>query len=177
MTGQTDCALSTAPPTPAADLSPPAHHSAFERLIESAEYALPAAQCMTFADEVLGLADRIRRTNDAIIVILNLRFTQRTRALIGMQQFARTGHVEVYTVRGLAGNAAFHREVQTLAAEHGAIPHWGQFHDGSQDFAALFGPSLGRWQTALDYLAREGRGQPNTFRHQFALSRRLLREL
>lgn len=178
MTDQTDCAISSAPPTPSPGLLPPAHHSAFVRLIESFEYALPAEQTIAFADDVLALADRVRGTNDAIIVILNLRFTQPTRALIGMQQFARaTGHVEVYTVRGLAGNGVFQRDLQTIAAEYRAIPHWGQFHDDTGDFESLFGSSLRIWQEVINHLSRAGRGRLNTFRHDFALRRRLLTDL
>lgn len=168
MTGQEDCACSTMPPTP---------HSAFERLIESFEYALPAEQCVEFADDVLRLSDRIRGTNDAVIVILNLRFTRKTRALIGMQQFEKTGHVEIYTVRGLAGNAVFHRDLQTLAARYNAIPHWGQFHDDTLNFDTLFGSKLRNWRSAMDRLSREGRGNPSTFRHDFVLRRGLISEI
>lgn len=160
----------------------PAPHSAFYKLIDSREFALPADEILDFADEILALSDDIRRTNDAVIVILNIRFTQRTRSMIGIQQFAKTGYIEVYTVRGLAGNPEFYRRLEGLVVSRNAIPHHGQFPDDNRDYQALFtalgiGNRILRWRSAMDRIANEGDTSPNTFRRDFVNRRNLLRDM
>lgn len=179
MTGQSDC------PARLRDHRPPPDHSPFERLIHSSEYALPADRTLPFVEDLLGAADGMRGGNDAFILNLAIRFTTATGALIGMQQFERTGHVEVYTARGLAGNAALHAHIDRIARDHSAIPHWGQFHEvlaAGGGLAGFFGapplfPDLARWREAMNTVATVHGGRPNTFRHGFAIDRGLLSEL
>jgi hypothetical protein len=172
MTGQCDATLyPNWQPTP---------HSEFERLVESFEFGLPASGVTAFVDEMLASADRIRASNDALILNLAIRFTGATRALLGMQQASRTAHVEIYTIRGMAGNAAMHAEIDRIARARGAWPHWGMFHEVRSDYSGLF-TSLPRWRAAMDRIARESaqatNGSPNTFRQGFALARGLLSPL
>ena len=172
MTAQCDALLGTWKPE---------DHSEFQRLIESREYGLPASRTLAFVDDLLAAADQVRATNDALILSLNIRFTGAGGALLGMQQAARTGHVEAFTVRGLAGNPAMHEKIDRIASNYGAWPHWGMFHElRPAAYPGLY-PGLARWRAAMDRIARESvqgtTGRPNTFRHDFALTRGLLSPL
>jgi len=173
MTGQRDAALE---PNWA-----PREHSQFERLIVSREFGLPASRTLAFVDDLLDAADRVRASNDAVILNLSIRFTGASSTLLGMQQAAPTGHVEAFTVRGLAGNAVMHDEIDRIAREHGAWPHWGMIHEVRPAAYPGLYPGLVRWRAALDRIARESaqatNGNPNTFRHDFALDRGLLSPL
>ena len=173
MTGQCDVTLL---PT----YSDPVPHSEILRSVESFEFGLPASGVTAFVDELLASADRIRASNDALILNLAIRFTGATGALLGMQQAPRTAHVEIYTIRGMAGNAAMHAEIDRIARVRGAWPHWGMFHEVRSDYSGLF-TRLPRWRAAMDRIARESaqatNGNPNTFRHGFALDRGLLSPL
>ncbi len=174
MTGQCDVTLPTPP------YRDPEPHTEFMKLVESFEFGLPASEVTAFVDEMLASADRIRASNDALILNLAIRFTGATGALLGMQQASRTAHVEIYTIRGLAGNAAMHAEIDRIARARGAWPHWGMFHEVRSDYSGLF-TRLPRWRAAMDRIARESvaaaGGSPNTFRQSFALGRGLLSTL
>ncbi len=160
-TEQTDCAPQT--------------HSAIERLIQSQEYGVPADLLIPFAEDVLDAADQVREAeDDALILIVNLRFVRRTDASLGVQQFPVTGLVEIWTVDGIEGNRSFHDRVNDIANGYNALPHWGHVHQ-VQDLRSRF-PRHREWQRQLDRIARHT-GNPNTFRHQFALDRNLLSEL
>jgi hypothetical protein len=170
MTGQCDVLLPT--------YRPPGDHSQFQKLIVSREFALPASRTLAFVDDLLDAADRVRASNDAVILNLSIRFTGASSSLLGMQQAAQTGHVEAFTVRGLAGNPVMHNEIDRIARDHGAWPHWGMFHESRPAAYPALYPRLARWQAALDRIARESaqasNGRLNTFRHGFAVDRGLL---
>lgn len=159
---------------PACPESDTAVHSAMERLVESFEYAVPADRAVAFAERVRAIVDELRRGPDALIVNINMRFTRASRALLAMQQFDRTCHFEIYTFRGMDGNAAFHRRLFELAREFDAIPHWGQLHQRSPDLGRLFGRKLAIWQWAMNLIATAGIGTPNLFWSRFARERGLL---
>ncbi|MEY2932581.1 MAG: D-arabinono,4-lactone oxidase, partial [Pseudomonadota bacterium] len=120
-------------------------HPATERLVESFEYAVSAERAVAFVSRLCEIVRELRRGPDALIVNANLRFTRRSRALLAMQQFDRTCHIEIYTLRGIAGNRAFHDRMFDLAREFQALPHWGQVHDPALDAGALFGGNLATW--------------------------------
>lgn len=149
-------------------------HPPTERMIQSFEYGVPADRAIEFVERIRAEVARLRGGPDALIVNVNLRFTRRSRALIAMQQFDRTCHAEVYTVRGLDGNAAFHAVLERIAAEFGATPHWGQLHAPPRDPGVLFGDRLRVWQWAMNLLATAGVGTPNLFWSEFVRSRRLI---
>jgi hypothetical protein len=147
-----------------------------QRLIRSSEYVVPADQIIAFADAIRDVANVVRSGPDALILTINLRFTQRTRALVGMQQFPFNGHIELFTIEGLNGNEAFRLLLQPVLERFRAIPHWGQLHSDHTDYAALYGDRLVSWRRALDELASVA-DTPNTFRHDFALRGGLLSDL
>lgn len=149
-------------------------HPPTEQMMQSFEYGVPADRAIEFVERIRSEVVRLRGGPDALIVNINLRFTRRSRALIAMQQHDRTCHAEIYTLRGLDGNGAFHAALDRIVAEFGATPHWGQLHSPPRDPGALFGDRLRTWQWAMNVLATSGVGTPNLFWSEFARSRRLL---
>jgi hypothetical protein len=149
-------------------------HSEVERLVESFEFAVDAANAINFVERILAIVSDMRGGLDALVVNVNLRFTGATRAILGMQQFERTCHVEVYTFKGIAANGLFHERLNMLASEVGAIPHWGQLHASSFDFARVFGDKLSTWRWAMNYVATGSSGVRDLFWTDFARTRRLL---
>ena len=155
----------------------PMKHGAFERLVESYEFIVEAERCFALAVAIRDLAREIQDSHPFIVTI-NLRFTEGTRATVGMQRFARSGYVEVWTFKGMRGNAVFHPRLEALAGEFSAIPHWGHYHRRHEavDYAALFGSALTRWTAQLNRIARAS-ATPNTFRRAFFGARGLLPDL
>jgi len=168
---------------------------AFERLFRSSEYAVPAEVCIEFTNAIMDVANRVRKGPDALVLQINVRFTQATKALVGMQQFERTCHVELFTIKDLNGNAEFERLLEPVLRRFEAVPHWGQLHNPGTDYQDRFGtmppldapgtvpvPGSGRsklvvWQESINALASSSENHPNTFRHAFALERGLLTDL
>lgn len=149
-------------------------HPATERLVESFEYAIPASRAVEFTERIHAIVRELRQSPDALIVNVNLRFTRASRALLAMQQFDRTAHLEIYTFRGMDGNSRFHRRLFDLAREFRAIPHWGQLHEAAVDATTLFGEKLAVWQWAMNHIATSSAGDPTTFWTAFARERGLL---
>lgn len=170
MTQQDDCMASGYMP-PAH--TPPRRHPPLIRLIHSQEYIVPADALIPFTDDVLEIARDIR-DRDAFILIINLRFTQATRASLGIQQHSISGHIELWTIREMPGNEEFFERVQSLVDEYEAIPHWGHVHV-AEDLRGRY-PRHSEWAAAIDAIARAD-GNPNTFRDRFTRDRRLLDDL
>lgn len=142
-----------------------------QRIIRSSEYAFSLESGLSFVDDLLLETDRLRGGEHPFVLSINIRFTARTVALIGMQQFSPIScHVELFTMSGLAGNVPLDAVADRLVRTHGGVPHWGQLHPEDLDFGALFGLRLDSWRRAISTLA-DGR---STFRHAFAVDRRLL---
>lgn len=177
MTGQVDCGIDPGERcTDEREYPVPAPHAAIQRLVHSYTFVLPADECLDFVDDVLAAADVIRLSNDAVIVVASVRFTGRSRAYLGMQQMEPSGHVELYTIDGFAGNPVMHAHINALAMGHRAIPHWGQVHRGDVDLSGYY-PELDRWRAAMDRIATEGGAAANVFRHSFARDRGVLEDL
>ncbi|MEV1145072.1 D-arabinono-1,4-lactone oxidase [Micromonospora sp. NPDC049799] len=129
------------------------NHDETERLIESFEYAVAASRAVAFVDRLLAVIRERRSGPDALVVNLNLRFTGRTRATLGMQKFDQTCHVEIYTFRGLRGNAAFKERLHEIVRDFDAVPHWGQLHAPAEARVVREDRSLGRWQPVIRALS------------------------
>jgi hypothetical protein len=172
------CPPDTLPPNVAGTPDP------YRRIMSrSSEYIVPAGEIIAFTEAIRDLANSVRTGPEALILVINLRFTQRTRALVGMQQFPFSGHVELFRMDGLNGNVEFERRLESIVERFHAVPHWGQGHSARTDYDALYDalPSdrrdrLDRWRAALNEIASAS-DTPNTFRHAFARDRRLLSDL
>jgi hypothetical protein len=156
-------------------------HNDFEKRTQSYEYVMPAADVLSFVDRVRDIAENIRRTAPLILTI-NIRFTQGTRASLGMQQFERTGYVELWTIRGINGSDEFQRRLEDMTRDMDVIPHWGHYHQRfeggrEKDFSRVY-PRLEEWRRVMNNLARRAdSGDRNTFRHGFVHDRNLLTDL
>jgi hypothetical protein len=155
---------------PACSISGEQNHDDTQKLVESYEYAVPAARAIAFIDRLIAVTGEQRRSSDALIVNLNLRFTARTRATLGMQKFDQTCHVEIYTIQGLRGNDAFKRRLHDVIHEFAAIPHWGQLHTFDEAGALRDLGVVARWQTVIRALS----GGNQMFWSSFAFERGLL---
>ena len=154
-------------------------HDDFVKLVESREYVMEASSLIGFVEEVRALVQRIKET-EPLIAVLNLRLTRGTRATLGMQQFERSGYIEIWTIAGIDGNEAFYRALAELADRPGVVPHWGMFHrshaDGHEtNFAREY--DLEAWRRAMNFIAGASDTDPNTFRHGFVQERELLPDL
>lgn len=145
-------------------------HNETEKLVESFDYSVSATRAIDFVNSLISIVSDLRRGNDAIVVNFNLRFTGRTRATLGMQQFARTCHVEIYTFRGIRGNAAFKTRMREVVRSFNALPHWGQLHDPIEATAFRDNGALARWQPVIRALANGNQ----MFWSDFARTRGLL---
>jgi FAD/FMN-containing dehydrogenase len=148
------------------------------REIDGLEFALDVTPGRTnlfdFMNDIFALTDEFFNANRPAGFGLSLRFTKGTRALIGMQQYARTCSVEFIMLRGFNGHDEFRRRVYTIAMTHAAIPHWGLIHEiNGRQVSALYGSNHGDWRIQLQRLITEGGGQTTTFRTSFSLARDL----
>lgn len=117
----------------------------------------------------------------AFVGYISLRFTGRTRALIGQQRFPRTCAVEVSGVRDVAGVTAFIDFATMLALDSNfnGILHWGQRNESKrahvQDrFGDTFADQSGdlrKWRDALGFITMHGKldGFSNAFTRQTGL--------
>lgn len=148
------------------------------REIDGMELALDASpgseDLFLFLEDIFALTREFYDAGRPPGLGLSLRFTKGTRALIGMQQFARTCSIEFIMLRGFAGHEEFRRRVYGIARRRGAIPHWGLIHeiDGSE-VRRLYGDNLTDWRSALGRLIHEGGGRTGTFSTSFSVARDL----
>ena len=108
------------------------------------------------ADGTMGCAGFL---NDALAIIesatamflagyIAIRFAGRTRACLGMQQWAPTASVEIAVSRGLPGSEELFAQLYGTGMRHGALPHWGQLLDLTQQRTATPLPRLRAWRRA-----------------------------
>ncbi len=125
---------------------------------------------VAFVDAVLDFEMRQQNTGRAFAGWLSLRFTGRTRALLGMQQFDTTCAVEIAGLLGVSGTRELIGFADALALRLGALVHWGQrntltmaqlqarFGDGpvTAPSAAPARSPLHRWRLVLSRLTDNG---------------------
>jgi len=59
----------------------------------------------------------------------SVRFTAKSTALLGMQRWPLSAHIEVFSHEGLGGTGPLWRKLEELAGRYDARPHWGQKHE------------------------------------------------
>lgn len=128
-----------------------------------------------FIDDFLSLVGRLFQEGTPVAAILSMRFTGKTNAILGMQQFARTCSVEIGAVRGFAALPEFTRRLHQIAAEHDALPHWGQLHEISEGQVRGLYPELSTWRQSLQTIVAGGGSTASaaTFRSAFSVIRGL----
>jgi hypothetical protein len=93
--------------------------------ITSIEPALAFTDSIAFIDALLDMFDSEVTTNKFPGGYISLRVTGQTKASLGMQQFERTGAVEV-SLLGTADAFDLIKKVESMALAKGALLHWGQ---------------------------------------------------
>jgi hypothetical protein len=88
----------------------------------------------------------------------SLRFTGRTEALIGMQQWIRTCNIEIAGIKTIEGTEPFLRVLEADALALGATIHWGQKNESTvTQVETAFSAGLDRWRNALSRFTANGR--------------------
>jgi hypothetical protein len=147
------------------------------RQIDGLEFCLDLSagreNLFQFMDDVFALVDEFLTANTPVGLALSLRFTRRTTALLGMQQFNRNCLIEFIMLRGLDGNPAFLRRLHVIAERRNAIPHWGLIHDlDARKVHNHYGSNHRTWQRGLERILESG-GRAATFRTRFSIDRDL----
>lgn len=147
------------------------------RQIDGLEFCLDLSagreNLFQFMNDVFALVDEFLDADRPVGLALSLRFTRRTTALLGMQQFERNCLIEFIMLRGLDGNAAFLQRLHAIAERRNAIPHWGLIHDlDARKVHYHYGGNHRTWQRGLGRIL-EGGGRAETFRTRFSIDRAL----
>ncbi len=132
----------------------------------SAEYCFDVDNkaYVTFVDQVLGLVN-----NPQLAGWLSLRFTQQSQALLAMQRFKQTVHIEISVIQSRSNSSAF-RRIDAAARRLGGIPHWGQLHRLTRaEVSQIYGDDLEKFRKAIKRLARYG--EKSTFSNSFTRDR------
>lgn len=122
---------------------------------------------IAFVDALIAFEVMQEFHGKAFVGYASLRFSQRSRALLGMQKFDRTCSVEVACLRDITGSQELVDYAVTLARNPNmnAILHWGQHNDYQRcevervfgDSALNPGGNLGLWRQALARVTDNGR--------------------
>jgi FAD/FMN-containing dehydrogenase len=120
---------------------------------------------------VLEYIDRVidathKATNTYLAGYISLRFTGRTRASLGMQQWDQTGSVEISTVRNVPQlDDELLPNLYRIGFDAGALAHWGQ--ELRQGGAASRYPRYGEWRRV--YARMSDNFKKRTFENPLAL--------
>ena len=104
-----------------------------------------------FVDELIATVNAA--TDTFLTGYISLRFSGRTRAFLGMQQWRQTCSVEIATVQGVQGHQELLRRIYESAFKYGGLPHWGQMIDFSP-FVQGHGRLYSRYSQWRDVYAR-----------------------
>lgn len=134
-------------------------------------------EVIAFVDALLAFESAQEHDGKAFIGYASLRFTGKTRALIGMQRWRRTCAVEVSCLRDSDGGQQVVDYAVQLARDpnFAGIMHWGQHNDADAEVtynafgqASLSDPSyndLDGWRDVLRHFTADG--QRNAFASDF----------
>jgi len=131
--------------------------------VDSVEVFFDASddRLIAFIDELIAFetAQEVLQ-GKAFLGYASLRFTQPTRALIGMQWWKNSCSVEVACLKDLSGS----QELVDFAVRwarnpnSGAVLHWGQRNDANRrEVERFFGERLVRWRRGLARITDDGR--------------------
>lgn len=147
------------------------------RQIDGAEFAFDLSpgksNLFDFVSQVFSMTQDFYNANTPVGFAMSLRFTTKTKAMLGMQQFSRTCSVEVDMLRGMGKQDFFLEQLYQVALSNGGIPHWGLMNDLTEPEVRMLYSELTGWQVALSDLITWGGGRAATFRSAFSLQRGL----
>lgn len=134
---------------------------------------------IAFIEALIAFEIRQEFEGRAFVGYASIRYTGKTRALIGPERWDRTAVVEVAGLKDVSGvtNLIDYAIALSRNRNFGAILHWGQRNESSaKDIEFRFGDrndprngNLGRWREALHRLTGGGDGFSNAFTRQTGL--------
>lgn len=121
-------------------------------------------------EDVFPILDRLAAQRMTLGGYLSLRFTRRSSALLAMQRWDLTAHVEIAFLKDLRGSLPALRELQEAAVRRGGTVHWGERNTiGRAEVEATF-PELPAWRKQLaQVLGAGGEVFDNDFCHRHGL--------
>ncbi len=121
---------------------------------------------IAFVDALIAFAMMQEFQGKAFVGYASLRFTRRTRALIGMQKFDMTCSIEVACLKDVSGSQELVDHAVALARNpnYGGLLHWGQRNDWTRDEVERIygdcplnpGGNFGFWRQALREITEDG---------------------
>jgi hypothetical protein len=111
---------------------------------------------IAFIDELIAFEIQQELLGKAFAGYASMRFTQPTRALIGMQRWPTSCAVEIAGLKDISGTSELIDFAirWALNPNSGAILHWGQRNEARRgDVERAFGQNLVRWRRALARVA------------------------
>jgi hypothetical protein len=134
---------------------------------------------IAFVDALTAFETRQEFQGKAFVGYASIRFTGKTRALIGPQRWERTAIVEVACLKDVEGSVELIEFAIALSRDPNfrGILHWGQRNESDvNDIQLRFGDAndpqngaLGRWRQALTRITRGGKQFSSAFTVQTGL--------
>lgn len=139
--------------------------------VVSMEAAFELSKAVLFIDQMLQQFNLIGvDQNKYPAGYISLRVSGQTGALLGMQQFKRTGHVEI-SLLDTSDDDGWVETAEKVALGLGGILHWGQSNGRmtAADVKKRFGSSLTKWNEARKKLNGNSTTFVNTFMKRLGL--------
>lgn len=109
---------------------------------------------LPFASFVNALITAVNTsTNTFLAGYVSLRFTGKTRACLGMQQWDRTCSIEVSTPPGIKGLLSLLDVILSVMYQHGGKPHWGQMIDMTVKGHGSIYPRFAEWRRVYERMS------------------------
>jgi hypothetical protein len=127
---------------------------------------------IAFVDALIAYETKQELLGRACVGYASLRFTGKTRALIGPARWERTAVVEVAVLKDVKGSQELIDYAVKIARSgtYHAILHWGQRNDCNRaEVEARFGDDLRRWRDALATVTGGRDGFSSAFTRQTGL--------
>jgi hypothetical protein len=96
---------------------------------------------------------------------ISMRFTGRSEALLAMQRWDPTCHIEIALLKDVRGNLPILESLQAAAVRRGGTVHWGQRNTLDPVAVGLVFPTLPRWKAQLAQVV--GTGGDDLFDNDF----------
>jgi hypothetical protein len=128
---------------------------------------------VTFVDALIAFEINQELHGKAFLGYASMRFTQPSKALLGMQMHPTTCAIEVAGLKDVTGTQELIDYAVSFALNRniGGVLHWGQRNDSrEEDIRRLF-PSLPAWRNVLAQFTNDGQldGFSNDFTRRTGL--------
>lgn len=112
---------------------------------------------IAFIDALIAYESKLEQEGSPFVGYASLRFTGKTNALIGMEQYAPTCSVEVAGLKDVDGTSDLIDFAMNWSLNQGGILHWGQRNDSTiADIEDRFGSTIYGSGGGIQYGSEEG---------------------